>query len=360
MLFSPFLQRLTRSAITIALAAGLLAACQSTPPTPSAHTETPTAAVTQALPASPTSPPATATPLAATPTQPKPSALLVIPAEADPALAEEVKGALQELAAASGYELKLQAKLAAGDLKPGLKVVVSLPPDPGLSQLAASSPQIQFAGVGLSGVQPSANLSVIGSQGSDESQQAFLAGYIAAIVTPDWRVGVLSLNGDPQGEKASEAFQNGARFFCGLCKPAYPPFVSYPTAAAMENPQDWRPAADALLALSVETAYVFPGASSPDLLNYLAKAKVRLLGGLTPPDAVRSGWVATIRFSPVEALRKAWPAWVAGQGSQALPAALTLADISTEALPAGRQRIVQQVLSELASGAIAPNLVPEP
>ena len=345
--------------VVLVLAVGLLAACGRASPSPIGRTSAPTHSPTIPAVVTSTPRPATAT-LAPTPTQPRPAVLLVAPDKADPNLAADVKAVLQELAAASGIELRVQTGLSAGDLKPEVKVVVALPPDPGLAQLAAGAPQVQFAGVGLDGVGASANLSLVGSQGSLASQQAFVAGYISAIVTPDWRVGVLSLAGDPLGERAAQAFLNGASFFCGLCKPAYPPFVTYPTAASAASPQDWNAAADALLAKAVQTVYVFPGLATPELYAYLVKANVQLIGGGTPPDDARASWIATIHASAGEGLRQLWPDLVAGKGGRTLPMALTLADTSAGFLPGARQRLVQEVLQNLLAGQINPDQVPEP
>ena len=207
-------------------------------------------------------------------------------------------------------------------------------------------------------------------------QQAFLAGYIAAITTPDWRVGILSLAEDAQAEQSQAAFKNGARYFCGLCKPFYPPFNSYPTAASAQK-ADWQTAADVLLNQSVETIYVFPGASDPALLDYLAKANVMLIGRLPPGnnpanDAGNDSqngaqntpaglkWVATIRIDAALPLRQIWPELLAGHGGQKASASITLSDLSPSFLSAARQRLVREVQDGLASGQINPATVPEP
>ena len=48
-------------------------------------------------------------------------------------------------------------------------------------------------------------------------QQAFLAGYIAGMVAPEWRVGILSQKDTPGGDAAVLAFSNGYHFYCGDC-----------------------------------------------------------------------------------------------------------------------------------------------
>jgi len=159
-------------------------------------------------------------------------------------------------------------------------VVVVLQSDPGLAGLVKEAPNVQFVAVGIPGLQPGSNLSLIGPEGFRPDQQAFMAGYVAAILTFDWRVGVLTQGDTNGGQLVQDAFNNGVRFFCGLCRPAHPPYLAYPQAFAIASPGDessWRSAADSLLQGSVTTAYVSPASSSPALLTYLYQAKVNLI-----------------------------------------------------------------------------------
>jgi hypothetical protein len=334
-------------------------ACTSALPSPTIQATITAIRTETAPPPASSQPPvlATATATTATPLPEKDRILLVIPEKTDPILANQVKSTLQELAAEARIGMVEQPGLAAADLKPAVRMVFYLTPGADLAQLAAGAPRIQFVALGSQEIQPTPNLSMVGLKGNIIDQQAFLAGYIAAITTPDWRVGILSLGGDPVAEKAQAAFLNGARYFCGLCKPFYPPFNSYPTAASVQK-DDWQAAADALLKQSVETVYIYPGASSPALLAYLAKGKVQLIGGLPVNDTEKMNWSATINFDAAPPLRQIWPDLLAGKGGKQIPINITLSEVSASLLPAARQRLVQDIINGLASGQINPAVVP--
>jgi hypothetical protein len=116
----------------------------------------------------------------------------------------------------------------------GLQLIVALPPDPGLAALIAAAPETQFLAVNIPGLEPAPNLSQIQAQGVRPDQSAFLAGYLAAAITQDWRAGVISLAGDAT---ARLGFTNGVYYFCGLCRPAYPPFPNpgYPLSVELRR-----------------------------------------------------------------------------------------------------------------------------
>ena len=69
------------------------------------------------------------------------------------------------------------------------QIVVVLAPFPDLQTLAESTPDTKFLAVGFNDLAPGENLSVLRSGGGDYDIQGFIAGYIAALITPDWRVG---------------------------------------------------------------------------------------------------------------------------------------------------------------------------
>lgn len=348
-----------KTVLILFLSLMLLAACKpvssQTPPAPSQGlTAAPSREVQSTLTLVATTVP--------TPTHLPPRVVLVAPAEADAQLAADFRAVLAELAPGSGLSIKEQATLAVSDLDPSVKIVVVLPPFAGLGDLVTKAPQTQFAAVGISGLPAAANLTLIGDAGFYPSRQAFLAGYIAAIITQDWRAGVLT-TASPDGKLVADAFSNGVRYLCGLCKPAFPPFFSYPQAAQVAEPVDktgWQAAADQLIEKGVLTVYVDPRLSSLEVLQYLADAKLALIGGATPPDQMLPLWVATVRVDPVQALRGLWDGLAAGKGGQSVSAPLMVADAQSGLLSAARMRLVQETLDNLASGAINPDPVPEP
>jgi hypothetical protein len=260
-------------------------------------------------------------------------------------------------------EFQIKPTLTNLDLSQSTRIVVVLPPDPGLSELTKKSPNIQFVAIGIEGLEPAANLSLIGSQGFHPDQQAFIAGYLAAILTDDWRVGILLPTGNPSRQVEENAFFNGVRFFCGLCRPAHPPYVSYPQVSeisTLSDPTGWQSSVDSLIKNGVTTVYINPEASATDLFMYLFKLKINMIGGQTPPEALRSQWIATILPDPTSALNQIWPDLIAGKGGAQVPMPLKLTDTSSGLLNPARQRLVDVTMDNLVNGFIQPNPVPEP
>lgn len=340
------------------LAAGLmLAACAKLPAIPLVNKPTSTSQVSPTTGVVTEIPTLTPLPTAATPT-----VILVAPAGGDQTMVEVLKTILAKKTGSSGWLIKTQASLAEGDLHPGVRIVVALPPDPGLSALAADHSATQFVAVGITGLKPSANLSLIGSEGFGLDRQAFLAGYLSAMVTPDWRVGVINPGDADSGALIRDAFKNGARYFCGLCRPAYPPYVGFPQSADLVNPTDhsgWQSAADALINNSVQTIYIPTQISSPELLAYLDKTKINIVSGQAPSGSKYAHWLASISPDPTIALDQIWPDLLASKGGASLAAPLVITDINTALLSEGRMRLIQGVLDNLGSGQINPDTVPD-
>ncbi len=338
--------------VTILALSALLAACGSQPVNPTSSAE------------------ATQTALDATPSpSPVPSAtsapdlaVLVAGEQSDAAQTQMLHTAVQNLAQKDGLEFELRQGISAGDMGPNWKIVVALPPDPGLEALAASATGTQFVAIGISGLKPAGNLSVIGPQGWSEDQQAFLAGTIAAVTTTDWRTGVITRQDVPLSDTIQQAFTNGAYYFCGLCNPSAPPFVHYPEYVqipAGAGQADQQAAVDELVKQGVLTIYVPPQIASQELLSYAVQAKVNLIGGETPPDDVRPHWLATVRADPASALSNLWPDLLAGKGGASLPMPIVMTDIQSDLFSPGRQRVAQQTLDDLIGGWILPGTAPD-
>lgn len=318
--------------------------------------QSPTGQPSAGLPATRTAPASadsSPSPLPPTATPPPGKVLLIAASEGS---AEQA--ILRELAQSSSWKLEVRPSLSTGDLTPEIRVVVLLHADDSLSALASGAAQVQFVAMGSSSLKPSANLSVIRPA---RDQQGFMAGYIAAMLTPDWKVGVISVSDANPGIQARQGFLAGARYFCGICLPKYPPYAGYPlyeeiSMNAVEA--DRQAAADALLAKKVQTVYVTGEASTPQLLDYLAKSGVNLLGDYPPTEAARGQWLATVSVDASTALRTLWPDVSAGKGGADLAAPLTVGDINTGILSEGRLRLVNETLGELQNGLIAPVQVP--
>jgi hypothetical protein len=281
--------------------------------------------------------------------------VLLAPSGADPQQASALQELAAGLAAESGLGIQVMSGLSQTELTPDLRLVVALPPDPGLAALAAAAPGTQFLGLGMPDLPEAANLHALPGSGARPDQQGFLAGYLAALVTPDWRVGVISNAETPTGKANQQGFLNGVIFYCGLCRPAFPPFVQYPVFASLPaeaGQTDQQAAADSLIAQGVTTVYVAPGAEDDWLLQYLAGQGVNLIGGSTPPPGIQGNWIATLSSDPLAGLRQAWEQALNGVPVTSSEPPLAISDINEALLSEGRQRLVEQVINELASGLI--------
>ncbi|MEA2008447.1 MAG: hypothetical protein U9O54_04960, partial [Chloroflexota bacterium] len=162
-------------------------------------------------------------------TAPLPLGILLASPDADPGLVDDLRLLASTSAEEAGLRFQVRETLSEKDFQSDdLTWVVALPPLANLADLASIAPQTKFLAVGFSNLEATDNLGVIVPGNANLGQQGFLAGYIAAMITPDWRVGVISLAEDEAAAAAREGFIAGAIYFCGLCRPEYPPFFEYP------------------------------------------------------------------------------------------------------------------------------------
>jgi hypothetical protein len=211
-------------------------------------------------------------------------------------------------------------------------------------------------------LEPSANLTVIRLQAE---YQAFVAGYVATLISNDWRSGGLIPAETPS---LQDAFSNGGRYFCGVCAPGWPSGATFPLASGAQAPADggaWAvQAADFFDNGKVESFYLSAEASRPEVFAYLAgrvqlNTTVRVVGALPPADELRAQWAATVGLDPFEALSQALPEALAGKSAGSIGVPVSLSDVSPDLLSPGRLEMVETLLYEIAAGRINPFSVPE-
>ncbi len=225
-----------------------------------------------------TAPTALPTPTA---TAQPPSVIFYSPPEADASLADAVRAEIDRLAGDVGYRIQTRTSISPGELSGDIKAVVALAPASNISELVKSSPEIQFVTIGISGLAQAPNLSVIDSGDDRQDQKGFMAGVISAIITPEWRVGAVSLADQPQAKSSLQGFLNGVVFFCGLCRQTYPPYNKYPLYVEVStgaNTAEWQNAADYLIHQEVKTVFLGPGTQNETLLTALDQAGVNFIG----------------------------------------------------------------------------------
>jgi len=291
-----------------------------------------------------------------------PLVILVLPGDLDPDTSNLYQKTVYDLAQSAGYRFQVRNLLSPADIEPGLKIVIALPPDPGVAALAAAAPEVQFLAINIPALAAGGNVSVLGG-GAQSDVAAFLAGYTAALLTDDYRIGMIIPKDNPEAQQAAAAFRNGMIYYCGLCKPIFYPtfclvenlqscFPQYVEIPGDEEPSRYNPYADYLLIQRrVLAIYTYPSVSDADLLTYIGTTGAYVIGTSTP-DPRPAGWVMTIQPDVIKAIQNAWPQLVAGEGGLTVQSPLGLSDVDPTILTPGKERLVQETLNELQLGRI--------
>ncbi len=259
---------------------------------------------------------------------------------------EALCAALEQRTAAQGWQVTPLEALPAS-LPPGTQAVVALPGVEGLGEAAQAAPDVPFLAVGMAGLPALPNLSVLDPAGASPEKQAFLAGYIAAVGTEDWRAGVLLPASGGEAARLQSAFDQGARYFCGLCRPAYPPFYAYPAFAAVDGSAG--AAVQALVEQAVAAVYL-PASVAADetVLQAVQAESFRVITSYPLPAALEPSVLAFIHPAPEQALDALWPALTGGEALH-LPMPL---GVEAPGLSPGRQRPVRELAVALQEGRI--------
>ncbi|MCE9645601.1 MAG: hypothetical protein K8S20_06340 [Chloroflexi bacterium] len=326
------------------LTIAILSACGKSAPEVSGPTVLPT----NTPPPTPTIIPTLSTPLA----------ILVIPADMDKESSDLYQKTVYDLAQQSGFRSQVRNSLTPADLAdPTLKVVIALPPDPGIAALAPTAPGVQFLTVNIPDITAGGNVSVLAGD-SQVELPAFLAGYTAAMITEEYHIGMVIPQGDADANRAYAAFVNGRTYYCGLCRTFYFTQTTYPTFVeipASEDPKNYGGYANLLINdRDVDTLYIYPSLANDDLLSYIGTQGVLLIGTAMPVPRP-GGWVMTIRPDTIKAIQTAWPNLIAGQGGVNVQSPLGIADVDSTLLTPGKLRLVQETLDGLLAGRILPS-----
>lgn len=292
------------------------------------------------------------------PTSSTPLAILVIPADMDKSASDLYQKTVYDLAQQSGFRSQVRNSITPADLAdPTLKVMIVLPPDPGLASLAPTAADVQFLAVNIPNLAAGGNVSVLAGD-SQVELPAFLAGYTAAMITEEYHIGMVLPQGNADASRAYSAFYNGRTYYCGLCRTFYLTEVAYPTfveVPADEDPKNYGGYANLLINdRDVDTLYIYPSLANDDLLSYVGTQGVLLIGTSMPVPRP-GGWVMTIRPDTIKAIQTAWPNLIAGQGGINVQSPLGIADVDPTLLSSARLRLVQETLDGLLAGRILPS-----
>lgn len=280
--------------------------------------------------------------------------VLWAPESVDPTLAEQLEKELSAYADTNGHTLALTTSLSTAQLTPNVRVVVSLASRNEVEPLASVLPQVQFLALNASDLVPTENLSLVITGEPSRDQLGFLAGYILALGTPDFRVGVLSQAGTPEGQTTRDAFVTGARFYCGLCNARFAPVEYYPFTAEVSdpaNPADWQAAVDALLAKSVTSIFVQPELSTPELIAYLNSKNITLIGVEGQPNLESIQRLLGVLSSGID-IEPALGRLLLGESVGVVKAGIELKQVNRDLFSDGRVILFERIKQDLLDGYI--------
>lgn len=334
--------------IFVAGCSGGIPGLEPTPTSTATPTETPTPTATPTL----------------TPTPLPPVGVLLVPEGADSQLTDQMQAFLSERITQTGMRFQVRPSLNQDDFeRDDFRLIVALSPYDGLGALAVSAPEARFLAVGYDDLEPAANLTVITLPEDWFVQQAFMAGYMGMVITPDWRAGMIRVN-TPEGELAARAFKTGALFFCSspsapgqdlFCRPDYAPVYQYPIIAFGEPgtaPDEWPGVGRYMLNQYVDTMFISPEVESDQMLRFLAQEEVAIIGAAPPLEDIRSQWVASLEFDLFQTFQDYWPEFAAGTDAQLIIAPLTITHVNPDLLSPGRQQFVEMMLADMIAGYV--------
>jgi hypothetical protein len=265
-----------------------------------------------------TQPPATPSPIPAAD-----RVVLVATADSDPVIVQDAETILRELAASSSLEFEKREQVIANEITRDIKVLIFLNQPDNLGSLATGAPGTQFVAITNKDWNPGPNVTVIRKR---DDHAAFMAGYLAALLAPNYRVGALLIAEDPA---AGQAFVNGVYYYCGFCASVIYPLNKYPVISTQPTASPaavWQAGFDAINASKINVLYVTKEAASPELLTYLASLDVAMIGNQTPSAEGKAKWVATLYADGITPIREIWADLLAGKGGKVMNAALKIAD----------------------------------
>lgn len=289
-----------------------------------------------------------------------PTVLLVTGAEVDSIMITQTQSLLADLAEAASMRLVSQEGLTPEMLTPEVQVVVGVGQNLDLNTLASNAPNITFVAIGDPAAVVAENLSVIGDPLVEARQQAFMAGYLSALISSDSKIVALIADENPSRDLLAESYMVGVRFFCGLCQPLFPPYNLFPQWEALSSDmtgESYRLVVDNFSNMAVEVVYVHGALISPELLTYLEEQGMKVVSDRAP-DVQRSNWVGTIIADPVPVLEALWPDLMMAAPGKQMPSEIVLTDRDAGLVSEGRYRLFEVMVANIQAGLVSVEITP--
>jgi basic membrane lipoprotein Med (substrate-binding protein (PBP1-ABC) superfamily) len=330
------------------------------------------AACSQAVTPAPSTPTAGATIPAATPTE-EPYVLLVAPENPPTMAAQLAVQAVEGFASEKGLKprrvLPGDAILASGPLgNPALVAAIASGNGAELTAAAQAHADVKFVAIEEPGVQPLANLLVVGGDNVRHDQVSFMAGLLATIENRNDYVGWVGEADTVRGKIYQNGFRHGIRYICPRCRVFDFELSASADAAAGIS------AAGQLGENFIDTASAIPGAAGDAALIHLAENGVRVAGTesdfyrLVFADGAANGAKSVLgepAFRPDLLLKDLLARYLAGE-SFAQPVAYSLENGGLEFAPFpndwisfARQAFLRNILAEVAAGRLDIGIDPQ-
>ncbi len=287
-----------------------------------------------------------------------PTVLLVYSAEADSLALSQTQTALTTLSEQNGLTLVTSDAFTPELMTPNVEIVVGVGGGVGLNDLSSSFPDVRFVTINAPEAIPADNLFVIGDPAVRQEREAFMAGYLAAVISSDYKVG--GLFSSEANADVLNAYVIGAEYFCGTCRPSYPPYNNFPTWDFLSpgtSESGFQPVVDNLVNYGVEILYLQGELIAPALLSYLSDVGVLVVSD-SPPDMARSNWVGTVQPDFGAGLENIWDDVLGESSGMRMPASITLTDMEAGWVSEGRMRLFENMSAELDAGLVSTEYVP--
>lgn len=313
------------------------------------------------------SPQATETPPAATaapsPTPGPGTVLLVVVDESTASVASALEATAASLAADSGLQFE---RRSAADLsalpEPLTLAILYRPAAEQINELLSQGvPPQKVVAIAPQSESGDGGVLVLAREGLRPDREAFLAGYSAAVLSSNYRVAVVFAEGiSPAG--SGSAFLHGARYYCGLCRAAYPPFAEYPASVRLSGEigdTQLASAVQQLADIDARSAYLTPGLENSGLAAALAENGLLLLARTRPAEIPDQNWLAAVRPGPERALLEYWPELLEGSQPSSDSMPLAVSDRNPQLFSDARFRLVEEVWQDLEDGFVNTGVSPQ-
>ena len=298
----------------------------------------------------PTSVP-TETPVPPTPT-PEPERIVWV-SSIDNTETQHYSATVQALSENSGIQFQALSSLESNQISDAIRVAVFYAPNYDISAAAAGHPNTQFVVIGDANLQPSDNLTVIRA---NAQHVLFAAGYLAEIISYDWRAAGFVASDSALGEKAGWAFKNGGSYFCGRCSPMAPPYVQFPLVVSQPGSSPaavWYSNYEGISENRLNTVFIDANITDTNFYIQMANWGMTMLGSGNPPAGVEANWAATISSDVAGTLETIWPELMAGQSAGEAFAEITLTNVNPDLVGDGVVNFFHELARDLELGLIS-------